>query len=198
MSSLKLNIDVHSILATECIFEENPQVLGRKSFDYMVSKTFYRPREVIQFLKLCHEDALNYEKKVFDSDSIERAEETFSKWKFDHLCSEYINIYPKLEQLLLKFKRLSKNLSRNELEKIIINEILKDDSSAHYGEWLEKAEPEEIIQILYKVGFIGAKKEKIQKGEQSDFYYFFNSSEAHFDDTEMFEIHPSFWSYLNL
>lgn len=83
----------------EGIFERGKMRGSTLPVDYLLRRTFMRPREVLQFVDLCLKEA--------GSDAVEvrkrqlrTAELTFSSWKVDDLKQEYSKALPDLEPLL--------------------------------------------------------------------------------------------------
>lgn len=81
------------------IFEEGEMRGSISPFNYLVKRTFLRPREVIQFLQECQKrcDANASEIK---KDIIRIAEERYSAWKVEDLKQEYKRLYPHFGELL--------------------------------------------------------------------------------------------------
>jgi len=68
-------------------------------FNYIVARTFMRPREVIQFLGEARKDA-GPEAEVISGNAIRSAEERYSAWKVEDLKQEYLKSDPALSTLL--------------------------------------------------------------------------------------------------
>jgi len=85
-------------------------------FDYMVSRTTKRPRELLQFVRQAHDIAIESGDNEINSQSIIIAEEDFSSWKLEHLCAEYKYILPGLDELLWMFRAQGPVLDDNNLK----------------------------------------------------------------------------------
>lgn len=77
---------------------------GSAPFNYIVRRTFLRPREVLQFLEECVRTAGDYE-TVIMKDDIRSAEELYSGWKVADLKQEYLKVFPYFDRLLECFRQ---------------------------------------------------------------------------------------------
>jgi hypothetical protein len=68
-------------------------------FNYIVKRTFLRPREVIQFLSECIHRA-GKESTEIKKDQVREAEERYSYWKVEDIKQEYRRLYPEFENIL--------------------------------------------------------------------------------------------------
>lgn len=68
-------------------------------FNYIVKRTFLRPREILQFMDECIRRA-GYSATQITKDQIRQAEEKYSSWKVDDLKQEYRRLYPEFEQIV--------------------------------------------------------------------------------------------------
>jgi hypothetical protein len=86
-------------LTTDELFEEGEMRGSIVPFNYIVKRTFLRPREIIQFLQECLRrsgpDATEIKK-----DTIREAEEKYSVWKVEDVKQEYRRLHPSFEALV--------------------------------------------------------------------------------------------------
>jgi hypothetical protein len=68
-------------------------------FNYIVKRTFLRPREVIQFLQECISRAGHAATEI-TKDAIRQAEDKYSVWKVGDVKQEYRRLHPLFEQLI--------------------------------------------------------------------------------------------------
>jgi hypothetical protein len=68
-------------------------------FNYIVKRTFLRPREVIQFLQECINRA-GRESTEITKDAIRYAEDKYSVWKVEDVKQEYRRLHPMFEDLI--------------------------------------------------------------------------------------------------
>lgn len=68
-------------------------------FDYIVKRTFLRPREVLQFLDECLRRAPRDGVEI-TKDNVREAEERYSSWKLADLKQEYSKVFPDFDRLV--------------------------------------------------------------------------------------------------
>jgi hypothetical protein len=68
-------------------------------FNYIVKRTFLRPREVIQFLQECIRRAGDASVEI-SKDVIREAEDKYSVWKVEDVKQEYRRLHPAFEELI--------------------------------------------------------------------------------------------------
>jgi hypothetical protein len=141
--------------AVDCVFEKGV-------FDYLISNTLQRPREVIEFCKKAHEEYVNRyishynSTKKIDKEIIEYVLPEFSINRLSDLCMEYQFEYPHLKTIFYSFEHLNavfcKNDFLSELEVAILKVLEKNGEL----EWLKSinCNANELFEILFKVGFI--------------------------------------------
>ena len=176
------------------LFEPTEGVPG---FVYILSRTTRRPREVLQFTRLAHQNAADQKTRGISTEAISRAEEEFSVWKLEHICSEYLHIYPNLETLLRSFRGRQKRTSRPDFELAILE---YQESGNAKDAWVKK-EIADILQILYQIEFIGARRLGRSRGlikELDDFEFFYEAPSPNFNIIDEFLVHPAFWKALEL
>lgn len=81
------------------IFEEGDMRGSISPFNYIVKRTFLRPREVIQFLQECQKRTSTGQFEI-SKDTVRDAEERYSNWKVDDLKQEYRRVFPEFSDLL--------------------------------------------------------------------------------------------------
>lgn len=81
------------------LFEEGLMRGRVLPFDYLLQRTFYRPREVLQFVQQCL-DVAGPDATEVKKDQLRVAEATYSNWKVEDLKQEYSKAAPDLEPLL--------------------------------------------------------------------------------------------------
>jgi hypothetical protein len=81
------------------IFEEGDMRGSIAPFNYIVKRTFLRPREVIQFLQECQKRSAPDATEI-SKDTIREAEERYSSWKVDDVKQEYRRLFPEFDNLI--------------------------------------------------------------------------------------------------
>lgn len=142
----------------------------KTGFDYMLERTFLRPRDVISFVNHAIENA--NDKSFFTLDIIKKAEIYYSIDRLHALEDEWGENYGDLEKVFyfLKFKfngfRL-KSIRDDEFESIYFDENYLDNYRGEFLDVIHKWKKDEIkfnsflkeiIYLLYFIGIIGIKK----------------------------------------
>jgi len=86
-------------ITVDDVFEPGDMRGSIKPFNYLVKRTFLRPREVIQFLDECKEVA-DPDASFITKNDIRIAEDRYSRWKVEDLSQEYNSVFPEISQLL--------------------------------------------------------------------------------------------------
>lgn len=116
-----------------------------KPFQYILSRTFFRPRDVIQFCKEIQHEATKLGIAKFDKESILNAEEAFSNWLVEELVDEMHVKLPEIRQILEAFKRHGYPTFRKE-------DIQKTLSSLGFS---DTNQVDKILEIFYDFSIIG-------------------------------------------
>lgn len=170
---------------------------GLSGFGYLVSRTSRRPREVLQLARLAHAKACEGGRAIVTTAALEKAEEDFSTWKFEHMCSEYKYIYPMLSDLLWGFRGQSAVLGRMEAEAII--DESKTGADGQVPAWLAGS-ANTIVQRLYDIDFLGAQKPGASQGSgvMARYEFAYERPTANVKRCESFMIHPALWRRLEI
>ena len=86
-------------VAVDALFEPGDMRGSISPFQYIVRRTFFRPREVLQFVDECLSQT-DPGATAITKDAIRLAEERYSRWKVSDLKQEYQKILPDFEALL--------------------------------------------------------------------------------------------------
>lgn len=174
--------------------------LGFSGFDYILSRTTKRPREVLQFMKHAHSVATQSRHKRIMREDIIRAEEDFSGWKIEHICTEYKYIFPKLRDLLWAFRTRGPVLSTDAMT-TTIKDYHKSVGEAELPQWARVPE-REIIQQLFAIEFIGVERPRSLARNSSgillNYEFAYERPSANVKNTTSFLVHPAFWRVLEL
>lgn len=133
-----------------------PDKVGNMNTEkWLIERTLSRPRELIQLVRTYTEST-----SVKDADELKKAEEIYSKWKLNDLCTEYKFSYPGLEQIFTywtkEFYRCKYHLSKEDyekmIEKIFKNVELKEN---WFADLAERNDIVGFMNVLFKIGFLG-------------------------------------------
>lgn len=97
------------------------KVNGKRAFDYILERTFYRPRDLIIFVNECLVEAVH--KGEITATDVKNAERTYSNQMVDSLVSEWASVFPSLKSVLDK---LSGKKTLGVLEDVIDETFLVD------------------------------------------------------------------------
>lgn len=136
--------------------------------DYLVERTLYRPRDVIQFCNCCIELSVN--RPDITAQTVREAESTYSTLRFRSLGDEWAADYPELLQiaeLLRKRPPLfpASDITVEQLDGHCIQELdgmppsrLQDYFSSYYNNAISLDDLRaRVLVTLYEVGLIGLK-----------------------------------------
>ncbi|MDA3886998.1 MAG: hypothetical protein PF638_15535 [Candidatus Delongbacteria bacterium] len=179
------------------IFEE--EVLGRSSFEYIVSRSLYRPREIIQ---LCTESQNRAVEKRVDKigvNSIVTAEAKYSENRTKDISAEYKFQYSHLINLFEVFRGKNCYYTRVELEEFCQKILNGDIKTGVKLEWMDGQNEEYLINVLWQVGFLSAKTSATIKNKScDDFWGPHQVSLVNLSNINNFAIHPMFRLYLGI
>lgn len=143
-----INMRLPSGVAIDDIFEAGDMRGSIAPFNYIVKRTFLRPREVIQFLQLCQKRTPKGTSQIA-KDTIRDAEETYSSWKVDDLKQEYRRVFPGFDQLLEALRQTQHRYdSLDEFSELLERQV--PDLVAQYG-------IRSLMQILFDASVIGVR-----------------------------------------
>lgn len=181
------------------VFSETLSYRKTGSFNYVIDRTLYRPRELILFGSYIR-DAAQQRGVPVDYTVIAQAERDYSKARFDDITSEYRFQYPGLDRVLERFRGDVYRIDHKALEEKCIDLIL-EGVGGDADEWLDALEPYDLIQALWEVGFLTARVVGGQKGVVRSGSQYVGSHQMPslpLDDVQTYRIHPMFHSYLGL
>jgi hypothetical protein len=175
-----------------------------KSFNYIVDRTLYRPREIIQF---CNDiaDHARQNKDVnlpFNYKQITDAEYYYSESRVKDICAEYRFQYPGLQSIMETFRGHSYNMSRDEIEEHLLEIMVGDTPIGKEAmNWCDNLDPEKMIEILWTVGFIRAQAVggmKARRRSGSKYLGSHQVSSLNLNNIKQFHVHPMFRLFLGL
>ncbi|HEV7669968.1 MAG TPA: ATP-binding protein [Thermoanaerobaculia bacterium] len=158
-------------------------VEGKATFEFLLSHTLLRPRDIIQLCNICRDRAQDDRSGNIDEIHVIEALPLYSKWKLKDLRDEYIVQYPFLEQVFLGvFQHATYWMTHDDIVDRL--GIIKESLSREFGPALFDP-PETLLQILYNIGFLGA----VKNGRT---LYAYKGESIFIPYVVLFEIHPSF------
>lgn len=177
------------------VFSPQPGQPWHSSFRYMIDRTLYRPREIIQ---LCTE-ALEAHRARFTSlplqyAAIARAEHGYSAERAKDIAAEYRFQYPGLLSVFDVFRGRGCVIRREDLEFLCLELATGDIRTRDTFPWLPHCDPDFLIEILWQLGFLTAQP----IGDKSEFFGVHQVPHLNLAPVQQFEIHPMFRAYLGL
>lgn len=182
------------------VFQETLEYRKTRSFNYIVDRTLYRPREIIHFCNACLREATE-DDELIGYDVIARAEYEYSRDRFQDIASEYRFGYPGLDEVFETFRGRVYNLTREELELHCLEVIVGERRCPGAEDWLAELEDWQLIGVLWEVGFlrglaVGGQKAVARSG--SRYVGSHQVSSLNLEQVQQYHIHPMFRSYLAL
>ena len=112
--------------------------------DYIISRTLPRPRDILYFVKVAVDSAINRNHSIVEETDIAEAEKLYSQFALDSIESEATAAaLPEIEDVLFEFAGESETLDRNNLDSIL--------SKARVAE----SRLQVVIDYLTAFGFLG-------------------------------------------
>jgi hypothetical protein len=183
---------------------------SKRTIEYLLERTWMRPRDLIEFFNLCIEQATN--KAGITQAMILQAEGEYSRRRLQSLCDEWHADYPSLADCvsLLKTRKGSFTLGEitdNQVEEYCLNcavthegiqdPLLETAKRVAEGEDAPQVFRCTLASVFYRVGLVGLKTEAytetqwIKEGVQS-------VSTSDIDDDSRVVIHPALWRALGI
>lgn len=186
----------HEIDIASALFEGSHG--GMPGFVYVLSRTSLRPREVLQFISHAHRISVDDGKSSITPESLAKAEEDFSSWKSEYVCTEYKNIYPDLKDLIEAFRAEGPVMSRLD----IADAIQRYTKAMGDSRPLWTRGPEDtLVQVLFNIGFLGIPRPQAAKnrtGIVAQYEFVYERAAANLRAVQSYLIHPAFWVALEV
>lgn len=157
-----------------------PFIGGEPSFQYVMNRSFHRPRDVIRFLKHSINQALNHGHARVLGDDLHAGEKLYSEDQLTDISYELRDVSPKYGDLLYAFIAESCELARADVYSILLNSHIPDE------------EVEGAIRLLVWFGFLGVMD---KAGEEKYAYQYRHSVDRVLKEggqSPTFVIHPAF------
>jgi len=183
------------------IFAEVLQYRGANSFNYMIDRTLYRPREIIQFCSDALEESRLSKVVPIDYPVISRAELRYSEARTRDIAGEYRFQYPGLLSVFEVFRGRPYLMERTDLEEVCLGIITGEHPTDPAARWLENQDHELLIEILWRVGFLRAYAVgglKALRRSGSSYVGPHQVSNINVRNIQRFHVHPMFRSFLGM
>jgi energy-coupling factor transporter ATP-binding protein EcfA2 len=185
-----------SIEKWRLIFKE--EICQMDSFEYVVGRSLYRPREIIQFCIEARDRAVEKRSNKIDTNSIVTSEIRYSEKRTKDIATEYKTQYPNLLDIFEAFRGFYFIMERHELENIC-SKILLGEIKTRETSWLFNQTEEFLITILWQIGFLNIYTNCYINGKQSEGYYGCHQiGQSNIGNIQKFMIHPMFRMFLGI
>ena len=184
------------------IFAETLEYRQTKSFNYIVDRTLYRPREIIQFCTQCVEQKSKMHAEYpMNYSVVTEAEQNYSSERCRDLASEYRFQYPGLLEVFNVFRGRVYLIDRQDLEEICLGIATGEVKVGAASDWVADKNPDQLVEILWRVGFLRAQAVggiKARRRSGSSYLGPHQISNLNLDNLTRFHIHPMFRAYLGM
>lgn len=161
----------------------NPNVGGEGSFEYLLSRTFLRPRDVLNIVRKCIQVAASRRHTRVQEEDIHIAESQYSVDMLDEIRYEIRDVYPDIPDFALSFLNVVEPFSKDEL----------------YQRFMEagipEAQAEEVKDVLLWFSFLGVHSGEADKYAY-EMFYDISKLEAYArsknSSQTLYTIHPAF------
>jgi hypothetical protein len=184
-----------------------PKKIGHSSFsDYLVERTFLRPRDAILFVNECIARATD--RGQISTQIVHDAEGSYSQKRIDSLQEEWSAVYPHVADYIHVFSRRPVQQKISEFSEESIREWLFDRLLQHDDlsdpiiraarAHLNEGKPSHfkfllmLFDSLYSVGAVGIKPDP-SSPEYWSYYSDHNPGEGSMRPTSVIKLHPTFW-----
>jgi hypothetical protein len=186
------------------VFSETLEYRKNKSFNYIVDRTLYRPREIIAFATQAAEAAMDGGGGSFpiDYSVLSEAEIQYSEARARDIAAEYRFQYPGLLSVFEVFRGGVYTMERETLEDTCLSLALGETpTSEEAATWVLDEDPEKLIEALWRVGFLRAQAVggvKARRRSGSQYVGPHQVSNLNLKTLSRFQVHPMFRSFLGM
>ena len=184
------------------IFAEKLSYRNAASFNYVLDRTLFRPRELIQFLNEIADEARAHGRGLpLDYDSIVGAEGRYSQARLADISSEYRHQYPGLGNLFETFRGLQYNMQKSDFHEHLLRVACGEYQLHEAKSWVADQDAEYLIKVLWEVGFIKAQVVggvKAQRRSGSEWLGSYQITGINVNNMPQYQVHPMFRSFLGM
>jgi hypothetical protein len=167
----------------------DPHVGGESSFLYITSRTFLRPRDILNLIRKCIQVAVSRGHSRVEQDDITAAEKEFSEDMLNELRYEIRDVFPNIADIVNCFMGLKGKFSREDIY------VLFDNSKVRVDDF------EKLLNVLLWFSFVGV---SINDEEYYAYKMQYNTLKLlslinyQGNKDNVFVIHPAFRSALSI
>ncbi|MCW2918714.1 MAG: hypothetical protein JWN52_6782 [Actinomycetia bacterium] len=165
------------------------------SFKYMIDRTLYRPREIIEFCTETLEAARGRTATLpLPYEAIRRAERGYSGERAKDIAAEYRFQYPGLLGIFDVFRGRGHAFGRDDLELLCLELATGDIPTRETSSWVPNCDPDDLIEVLWQIGFLTARP----IGDNGSFFGVHQVQHLNLAAVRHFQVHPMFRAYLGI
>ena len=179
----------------------------KSAIDYMLDRTFMRPRDIIQFFNICIARATN--EPVITTKILYDAEAEYSDDRLRSLFDEWRNDYPNLRDFIELLRGRTSAFNIGQLDDATCNEFAINFVAHHVGRGdalseaasnlLEDNDPHRfrrtVVAIFFLTGLISVKADT---GLRRSYLGFTTLDPTEIDEQARLHVHPMFWCALGI
>lgn len=183
------------------VFAETLDYRRTRSFNYMIDRTLYRPREIIQFCTDALEETRKTDKWPINYSVISTSELAYSEARSKDIAAEYRFQFPGLLSVFEVFRGRTYAFDREELELLCLGITTKEFRLDDSADWVVDQEPEFLIEVLWRIGFLRAQAVggvKALRRSGSSYLGPHQVATLNLRNISRFHVHPMFRSYLGM
>lgn len=183
------------------VFSETLDYRQTKSFNYVIDRTLYRPREIIQFCSDALEQSRLFNLSPIDYSIISNAELAYSEERSKDIAAEYRFQYPGLLSVFEVFRGRTYTFDRADLEYICLGVTLEEYRTDDSAKWVIDQEPDFLIDVLWRIGFLRAQAVggiKALRRSGSSYLGPHQVGNLNLRNVTRFHVHPMFRAYLGM
>jgi hypothetical protein len=173
-----------------------------ESFSYMVERTLYRPRELIQFCTRAIEVVCDRRASLpVNKAIVSEAELRHSEERTKDIAAEYRFQFPGLLGVFEVFRGRERSFDRDKLSMLCLEVATGTIPTSKAASWIQDCDPDSLIEILWQVGFLraAAASGMPSSGHDSGSYLgSYQVANLNLLNIQEFQVHPMFWAYLGL
>jgi hypothetical protein len=180
--SLKLPTDYNKDLWDE-IFSKGNIIRDLNAYSFIIEKTFHRPRDIIQYCKICQKHSKG--KDIIDLQSVLDSEAEYSRWFKKEIRDELFVRLGGVDQVFEILRRISTQI-------FTIHEF---DRNKKYFGFLRQYSTNKLLTMLFDASIIGY---IIQEGGRNKVFFKYRNEDTEIKFDAKFVIHRGFLKGLQL
>jgi energy-coupling factor transporter ATP-binding protein EcfA2 len=197
----ELAVEPDDVQCWNTVFSETLDYRQNKSFNYLIDRTLYRPREIIQFCTDSADEAKKTNAWPINYGIISSAEVSYSGDRLRDIAAEYRFQYPGLISIFEVFRGKVFTFDRDELELICLAIATGEYRIDSLAVWALNQDPGYLIEILWRIGFLRAQAVggvKAMRRSGSSYLGSHQVENLNLGNLNRFQVHPMFRAHLGM